>query len=297
MRSATIASPRFSGLLIVNASRVVGADIVTDADGEQLDRGPALDLADDSAADGGRDSQASFSASVASSSGAPSDMTISTLPGLGPPQQPRMRPEQRFAVDVLLEQRVIEHHARSACLQRRQGRVGGLVHDVEQIGEAARIGGRPSAIHCARALPPRQLTGREAENLRLHAAALQHAAQDLGARRCHGDRRAAHRSGVVDQYRDRGGRKFRCALLLERQRLRRVDDHSREPRAIEQPLLPVELPEARLLNLEMSLQPARPARDVGGRVATEAAQLLGQSVAGSWFAKGDSRRPEYRTVR
>ena len=65
-----------------------------------------------------------FSSSVAWSTGAPSEMTISSFRALGAHQQAAGGPQQGFAVDVLLQDGAVEHAAdgqlaRGASARRR----------------------------------------------------------------------------------------------------------------------------------------------------------------------------------
>src|SRR6266481_9537792 len=105
-----------------------------------------------------------------------------------------MRPEERLAVDILLEDALAQHQAEAAPRPPPR-RVGRLVDDVAEIVEPAGIGrlagGDPALARLA-ALPG---AGGEAENLHLDAAALQRPRQDIGAGRRHRDRAAAHRAG------------------------------------------------------------------------------------------------------
>src|SRR5690606_21920353 len=97
--------------------------------------------------------------------------------------------------------------------------VGLLIDDVAQIVEAARQRGLAALEPFLAALPALPRAGGEAENLHLHAAALQRASKDVGADRGDADRPPAHRAGVVDQQRDDGVLEFLLALDLVAQRM------------------------------------------------------------------------------
>src|SRR5690606_31113187 len=111
----------------------------------------------------------------------------------GASKQPLVRPVERLAVDVFLEQ-ALAHHQAEILARAPPRRIGRLVDDVAQIVEAAGIrwlaGGEPRLARLAAFPGPR----REAENLDFDAAALQRAGEDVGAGRRHRDRAAAHRA-------------------------------------------------------------------------------------------------------
>src|SRR3546814_8535974 len=93
-----------------------------------------------------------------------------------------MRPEQRFAVDVLLEQAFAQHEAEIlACPPPRC--VGRLVDDVPQIVQAAgvrRLAVGDPALARLTALPG---AGGEAQDLDLDGETLQRAGKDVRADR------------------------------------------------------------------------------------------------------------------
>ncbi len=179
---------------------------------------------------------------------------------LGPGDQARVRPGQRLAVDVLLQQ-PLAHHQRERALGAAHRRVGLLVDDVAEIVQAAgaaRLAGRQPLLARLPAFPgPR----REAEDFDLDAAALERARQDIGAARRHHDRPAAHGAGVVEQQRHDGIAEIRIALALERERVHGVDDHAGETRGVERAFLEVEIPGAALLRQQAALQPVGKACD------------------------------------
>ena len=165
-----------------------------------------------------------------------------------------MRPVERLAVDVLLEQ-ALAHHQREVAAHAPPRRIGGLVDDVAEVVEPARLrrlaGPQPFLARLA-ALPGAR---GEAEDLDLDAAALQRARQDVGAGRGDRDRAAAHGAGIVEEQRHDGVAEGGLALLLEGERRERVDDHARQPRRVEDALLEVEIPGAVLLREQAALQP------------------------------------------
>ena len=116
----------------------------------------------------------------------------------GPAEHALVRPGERLAVDVLLEQ-ALAHHQCEVALGAPPGCVGGLVDDVAQIVEAARSWrlacSEPGFARLA-ALPGAR---GEAEDLDLDAAALERAREDVGAAGRDHDRAAAHRARVVEQ--------------------------------------------------------------------------------------------------
>ena len=115
------------------------------------------------------------------------------------------------------------------------GHIGGLVDDVAQIVEAARIGGFARGKPLLARLAALPLPRREAEDFDLDAAALQRAGEDIGAAGGDHDRPSAHRAGIVEQQRDHRVAEGRVALLLEGERLEPIGDDAREPRGIERP--------------------------------------------------------------
>ena len=128
--------------------------------------------------------------------------------------QPPVRPFQRLAVDVLLEQPLL-HHQPEVRPRPPPRRVGRLVDDVAQVvqppGQRRAVRGEPGLAALA-ALPG---AGGEAEDLDLDLAALQRARQHVGRDRRDRDRPAAHRAGVVEQQRDHGVAEVGVALALE----------------------------------------------------------------------------------
>ena len=215
--------------------------------------------------------------SVESSTGAPSEIIIRILRCSGRAEQPAVRPGQRLAVDVLLEQ-ALAHHQAEIAPRAPPGRVGGLVDDVAQIVEAAGVGrlaGLQPRLARLAALPG---AGGEAEDLDLDAAALQRARQDVGAGRGDRDRPAAHRAGIVEQQRDDGVAELGVALGLEGQRVHRVDDDARQAGGVEHAFLEVEVPGAVLLRHQAALQPVGEAADGALQVGELLVEVGAQAV-------------------
>ena len=119
-----------------DGAAIVARHVVADADGDQLDRGARLDLLDHLA-----QVLLQIAARVDRQRGvvdrrAVGDHHQDAAP-LGPSLQAPVRPGQRLAVDVLLEQ-ALAHHQRERALGAPPGRIGRLVDDVAQVVEAAR---------------------------------------------------------------------------------------------------------------------------------------------------------------
>ena len=132
-------------------------------------------------------------------------------------KQALVRPVERLAVDVLLEQ-ALAHHQAEVLARAPPRRVGRLVDDVAQIVEPAGIGRLAGGEPMLARLPALPGARGEAEDLDLDAAALERARQDVGAGRRHRDRAAAHRAGIVEQQRHHRVAEVRVLLALERQR-------------------------------------------------------------------------------
>src|SRR5581483_9560984 len=90
-----------------------------------------------------------------------------------------VRPVERLAVDVLLEQ-TLAHHQAEILARPAPRRVGRLVDDVAQIVEAAGIGRLAGGEPLLARLPALPGAGGEAEDLDLDAAALQRAGENVG---------------------------------------------------------------------------------------------------------------------
>ena len=180
-------------------------------------------------------------------------------------EQALVRPIERLAVDILLEQ-AFAHHQAEILARPAPGRVGGLVDDVAQIVEAAgrwRLAGLQPRLARLAAFPG---AGGEAQNLDLDAAALQRAGENIGAGRRNRDRTPAHRAGIVEQQRHDRIAEIHVLLALEGQRLLRIDDDARQPRRIEHALFEIEFPGAVLLRQQTALQPVGEPADDGGEI-------------------------------
>src|SRR5215470_9127407 len=114
-----------------------------------------------------------------------------------------MRPNERLAVDVLLEDALAQHQSEAAP-RATPRRIGGFVDDVAQVVEAAGVGWLAGGDPPLAGLPALPGARRKAENLDLDPAAFEGTRQDVGAHRCNRDRPAAHRAGIVDEQRDDG---------------------------------------------------------------------------------------------
>src|SRR5262245_31689327 len=171
-----------------------------------------------------------------------------------------MRPSERLAVDILLEQ-ALAHHQSEIASRPAPGRVGGLVNDMAQVVEPSgkrrlqRV--QPSLARMA-ALPR---PGGEAEDLDLDAAALEGARKDIGAAGRNHDRAPAHRARIVEKERDDGVAKLGVALLLVGQGVHRIDNNAGKPRRIDHALVEIEVPAAILLGEKPALKPVGESRD------------------------------------
>ena len=195
-----------------------------------------------------------------SSTGAPSEIIIRILRCSVRGEQPLVRPVERLAVDVLLEQ-ALAHHQAEILARAPPGRVGRLVDDVAQIVEPARIGGLPAASQASRDCPPfhaRVVKPRistltpQRSSVRARMSA-QVAATVIGRPRMEPE--------LSSKQRDHGVAEAGLLLALERERMQRIDDDARQPRRIEQPFLQIELPGAVLLRHQPALQPVGEPRD------------------------------------
>ena len=187
---------------------VVAGDVVADADGDQLDQPPPLDH---------RDHVAQVLLEIVGRVDRQRRVVDrravgdhhQDAPRLGPPGQPAVRPFQRLAVDVLLEQPLL-HHQPEVRPRPPPRRVGGLVDDVAQVvqpaGQRRAVRGEPGLA----ALPALPGPGGEAEDLDLDLAALERAGQHVGRDRRDRDRPAAHRARSCRAGASRRCRGSRC---------------------------------------------------------------------------------------
>ena len=168
-------------------------------------------------------------------------------------QKAMVRPQQRFPVDVLLEDALAQHQAQ-ALPGAPPRLVGPLVDDVPEVVETPGV--RRLALRQPQLprLAPFPGPRREAENLDLDSAALQGAGEDVGARRRDADGTPAHGAGIVDQQRHHRVAEIRFLLLLVGQGMQWVGDDARQPGGVEQPFVEVELPRPLLLGEEPALE-------------------------------------------
>src|SRR5262245_25404860 len=158
----------FLGVDDGHCAAIVARDVVADADRDQLDRRAGLDLLDDV-------TQMAFEiiARIDRQRGIVDRRAVrdhhQDLALLGAGQQALVRPVERLAVDVLLQE-ALAHHQAKVFPRAAPGGVGRLVDDVTQVVQPARIGrlagGEPGLAGLA-ALPG---AGGEAQNLDLDAA-------------------------------------------------------------------------------------------------------------------------------
>src|SRR5215216_3694742 len=232
----------FLGIDDGDGTAIVARDVVTDADRDQFDRRTGLDLLDDVA-----QVPLEIIAGIHRQRGIVDRRAVRNhhqdLALLGPAEQPLVRPVQRLAVDILLQES-LAHHQPEILARAPPRRIGGFVDDVPQIVQPAGIGrlagGKPRLAR----LPALPGSRGEAENLDLDAAALQRARENIGAGRRHRNRAAAHRAGIVQQQRYDRIAEGRFLLMHEGQRMIGIGDHARQPRRIEDALLEIELPGA-----------------------------------------------------
>src|SRR6476660_3201664 len=161
-----------------HGASIIARHIMTDADGNKLDRRPRLDFLDYLA-----EMALEIRTGIDRERGIVDRRAVGdhhqNVPLLGPRQQAAVRPGERLAVDILLEQAFAHHEPEIAPRPAPRG-VGGFVDDVAKVVEPAREGWfaciEPLLARVA-ALPG---AGGEAEDLHLHAAALERAGENVG---------------------------------------------------------------------------------------------------------------------
>ena len=241
----------FAGVGYGDGPCVVACDVVADADGDQFDGRIGLDLVDDLPQMGFQIGTTVHGQCAVIDRRAVRDHHQDT-PLLRAAEQAAMRPGQRLAVDVLLQQ-PLAHHQREVAACTAPGRVGGFVDDVAKIVQTAwrwRFAiGQPLLAR----LPAFPGSCRETQNLNLHAAALQGAGEDLGTAGRDHDRTPTHRSGIVDDQCHHRVFELRIAFVLEGERVHRVDHNAREAGGVQHPLLKVEIPGPALLRQQTPL--------------------------------------------
>src|SRR3954452_5293874 len=238
----------FLGIDDGDRAAIIAGDIVTDADRDQLDRRAGLDFLDDMA-----QMTLQVIAGIDRQRGVIDRRAVGDhhqdLALLGAAQQPLVRPVQRLAVDVFLEQ-ALAHHQPEIFPGATPRRIGGFIDDMPQVVQPSGIGwlaGREPRLARLPALPrPRG----KAENLDLDAAALQCPRQNIRAGRCNRNRPPAHRTGIVQQQRHHGVAERRFLFVHERQRMIGIGDHARQPGGIENAFLQIKLPGAVLLRYQ-----------------------------------------------
>ena len=187
-----------------------------------------------------------------------------------------MRPVERLAVDIFLEQS-FAHHQAEILASASPRRVGGLVDNMAKIVETPRVerlSGLEPMFAGLSALPG---SGGEAEDLHLDAAAFQRSRQNVGASRRDRDGTPAHRSGIVDQQRDHGVAEIRILLAFERQRRLRIDHHPRESGGVQHALFQIEFPGPVLLSHQTALQPIRQTCDDRGEILQLLVEICAQA--------------------
>jgi len=249
---------------------------VPDADGDELDRGLLLDPVDHAA-------QVLLEVArrvhrqrrIVDRRAVRNDHQDAAILGSG--EQARVRPEQRLAVDVFLQQ-TLAHHQAEVAPGATPGGVRRLVDDVPQIIEPARVRrlAGPDPVLARQSAFPR--LGREPQDLDLDPAPLQRPRQDVGADRRHHDRPPAHRAGVVEQQGHDRVAERALALGLERQGGGRVGDDPGQPRRVQHSLFQIEDPGAVLLRQQAPLQLVGQARHDAGQDGQLAVQQGAQPV-------------------
>ena len=164
-----------------------------------------------------------------------------------------MRPFERLAVDIFLEQALL-HHQAEIVPRTAPWRIGALVDDVAKIVQSARILRLVGFHPFFAGLPALPGASGEAENLHLHVAALQGACQHIRADRGDGDRATAHRAGIIDQKGYDRVAELGLLLDLERERRGRVGNDASEAARIQQPFIEIEFPTAVLPGQQPALQ-------------------------------------------
>src|SRR3984957_8539363 len=213
---------------------------MANADGDELDRRARFDFLDDIAQVG-----LQIIAGIDREGGVVDWRAVGNhhedLALLGAAEKTLVRPVERLAVDVLLEQ-ALAHHEAKVLARAPPRRVRRFVNEMAQIVETSGIGWFPCLKPGLARLSAFPGASREAENLDLDAAALECARENIRASRRNRDRTAAHGTRIVYEQRHRRVAERHILLLLEGQGLLRIDNHARQARGIEHALFEVELP-------------------------------------------------------
>ena len=173
-----------------DGAAIVARDVVADADGDEFDRRLRLDLFDHAP-------QVLFEivaridgeGRVVDRRAVRNHHQDAALFRAG--EQAVMRPDERFAVDIFLQQ-PFAHHEAEIAPRAPPGAVGLLVDDVPEIVQAARLCGLSVGEPALARLSALPGAGGEAEDFDLHRATLQRAGENIGAHGRHRDRAAAH---------------------------------------------------------------------------------------------------------
>ena len=172
---------------------------------------------------------------------------------LGARDQAVVRPEQRFAVDIFLEQ-PFTHHQPEVALGVAPRLVGLFVDDVAQVIEPPGHCGPPRRQPILTRLSAFPGARSEAQNLGFNAATFEGAGQDVGADRGNRNRSSTHRPAIVDQQRHYSIAEIGFAFDLVAERTARRHHNPSQPRGVEHPLFLVESPTAVLLRHQAALQ-------------------------------------------
>src|SRR6185369_10784228 len=189
----------FLGIDDGDRAAIVARDVMTDADRDQFDRRAGLDLLDDVA-----QMPLEVIAGIDREGGIVDRRAVRNhhqdLALFGTAKQPLVRPVQRLAVDVFLQQ-PLAHHQPEIFPRTTPWGVGGFVDDVAEVVEPAGIGRLAGSEPRLARLPALPGARRKAQNLDLDAAALQRARENVSTGRRHRDRAATHRTGIIQQQR------------------------------------------------------------------------------------------------
>ncbi len=175
------------------------------------------------------------------------------LARLGPARHAPVRPFQRLAVDVFLQQALFHHQPKVGPCPP-PGRVGALVDDVAQIIQASGLLFAPRVQPGLAALAALPSLCCKTQNLDLDAAPLKRTRQNVGADRRNRDRPPAHRTRVVQKQGHHRIAELGVLFDLEAKRRRGVGHHPRQTARIQHALFQIELPAAVLLCLQAALQ-------------------------------------------
>ena len=154
---------------------------------------------------------------------------------------PAVRPFQRLAVDVFLEQTFFHHQP-----QIRPGappwRICGFIDDVAQIVQTTGLH-RASFVQPRLArLPPLPRAGGKAEDFNLDVATFQRTGQNIRTDRSDRDRTAPHRTGIIQQQGHAGVAKLSVFFDLEGQGRGGVGHDSRQSARVQRAFLQIKLP-------------------------------------------------------